>query len=59
MADPLSLLRSYTIAQKGIEERGDHIVFGEFSWPKGVQTNFRIYGYDILLFMSFETKIKC
>jgi parafibromin len=44
MADPLSLLRSYTIANKPIEERDGHILFGEFSWPKGVQTNFRIYG---------------
>jgi parafibromin len=39
-------LRSYTIAQKSIEEREGHIVFGEFSWPKAVQTNFRIYGYE-------------
>ena len=44
MADPLSLLRSYSVSSKTIEEREGHIIFGEFSWPKGVQTNFRIYG---------------
>lgn len=46
MADPLSLLRQYTIEGKQIEEREGHIIFGEFSWPKTVHTNFRIYGSE-------------
>ena len=40
MADPLSLLRHHNMAGKTIEEDGKNIMFGEFSWPKAVKTNF-------------------
>eukprot|EP00096_Caligus_rogercresseyi_P006844 TRINITY_DN2377_c0_g1_i2.p1 TRINITY_DN2377_c0_g1~~TRINITY_DN2377_c0_g1_i2.p1 ORF type:complete len:541 (+),score=182.42 TRINITY_DN2377_c0_g1_i2:29-1624(+) len=46
MADPLSLLRQYQIHGKKILERDGHIIFGEFSWPKNVKTNHKIYGSD-------------
>jgi len=46
MADPLSLLRHHNMAGKTIEEDGKNIMFGEFSWPKTVKTNFRIVGWD-------------
>ena len=36
MADPLSLLRQFNINRKTIVERDNHIIFGEFSWPKTV-----------------------
>ena len=46
MADPLTLLRDFNRQGKPIEEKdGKYIIFGEFSWPKTVKTNFRIYGY--------------
>lgn len=42
----MSLLRHYNINGKAIEEKdAKYIIFGEFSWPKTVKTNFRIYGY--------------
>ncbi|RZF37527.1 hypothetical protein LSTR_LSTR008565 [Laodelphax striatellus] len=40
MGDPLSLLRHFIINKKEIIERDDKIIFGEFSWPKNVETNF-------------------
>ncbi|XP_030756236.1 parafibromin-like [Sitophilus oryzae] len=40
MADPLSLLRQYNINKKEIIERDGQIIFGEFSWPKNVKTNY-------------------
>lgn len=45
MADPLSLLRQYNINKKEIIEREGQIIFGEFSWPKNVKTNYLKYGY--------------
>ncbi|XP_030374322.1 parafibromin [Scaptodrosophila lebanonensis] len=44
MADPLSLLRQYNINKKEIIERENQIIFGEFSWPKNVKTNYLKYG---------------
>ena len=44
MADPLSLLRQYNMQRKTIVERDSHIIFGEFSWPKTVKTNYVMYG---------------
>lgn len=44
MADPLSLLRQYNIQKKEIIEREGQIIFGEFSWPKNVKTNYLKYG---------------
>ncbi|XP_055375162.1 parafibromin [Condylostylus longicornis] len=44
MADPLSLLRQYNINKKEIVERENQIIFGEFSWPKNVKTNYLKYG---------------
>ena len=44
MADPLSLLRQFNMQRKQIIERDNNIIFGEFSWPKTVKTNYVIYG---------------
>ncbi|CAG9815814.1 unnamed protein product [Phaedon cochleariae] len=44
MADPLSLLRQYNVNKKEIIEREGQIIFGEFSWPKNVKTNYLMYG---------------
>ncbi|KAK4019888.1 hypothetical protein OUZ56_001889 [Daphnia magna] len=44
MADPLSLLRQFNVNKKEIIEREGQIIFGEFSWPKTVKTNYLIYG---------------
>ncbi|KAL0275871.1 UNVERIFIED_CONTAM: hypothetical protein PYX00_003597 [Menopon gallinae] len=44
MADPLSLLRQYNVNKKEIIERDGQIIFGEFSWPKTVKTNYLMYG---------------
>ncbi|XP_071450459.1 parafibromin [Hetaerina americana] len=44
MADPLSLLRQYNVNKKEIIERDNQIIFGEFSWPKTVKTNYLTYG---------------
>ncbi|KAI8129190.1 hypothetical protein FF38_13099 [Lucilia cuprina] len=44
MADPLSLLRQYNINKRDIIERDGQIIFGEFSWPKNVKTNYLKYG---------------
>ena len=47
MADPLTLLRDFNRQDKKVEEKdGKYIIFGEFSWPKTVKTNFRIYGSE-------------
>lgn len=48
MADPLSLLRQYNVNKKEIIERENQIIFGEFSWPKNVKTNYLMYGYVFL-----------
>jgi len=42
--DPLSILRQYNIKRKDIIERDGQIIFGEFSWPKAVKTNYLIWG---------------
>ena len=44
MADPLSLLRQYNVSKKEIIERDNQIIFGEFSWPKNVKTNYLVWG---------------
>lgn len=43
MADPLSLLRQYNVNKKEIIKRGNQIIFGEFSWPKNVKTNYLMW----------------
>jgi len=45
MADVLSVLRQYNIQKKEIVAKGDEVIFGEFSWPKNVKTNYVIWGY--------------
>lgn len=49
MADALSLLREYNVAKKAIEEHDGFIVFGDFSWPKNVKTNYVIWGWVLVL----------
>ncbi|CAG0890605.1 unnamed protein product [Darwinula stevensoni] len=44
MADPLSLLRQYNLNKKEIVEKEGNAIFGEFSWPKTVKTNYIIWG---------------
>uniref|UniRef100_A0A8C7MG11 Parafibromin n=1 Tax=Oncorhynchus kisutch TaxID=8019 RepID=A0A8C7MG11_ONCKI len=44
MADVLSVLRLYNIQKKEIVAKGDEVIFGEFSWPKNVKTNYVIWG---------------
>ena len=44
MADPLSLLRQFNMQRKTIVERDGHVIFGEFSWPKTVNTNYVEWG---------------
>ncbi|KAF3858712.1 hypothetical protein F7725_011913 [Dissostichus mawsoni] len=44
MADVLSVLRQYNIQKKVIVAKGDEVIFGEFSWPKNVKTNYIIWG---------------
>uniref|UniRef100_A0A671KS78 Parafibromin n=1 Tax=Sinocyclocheilus anshuiensis TaxID=1608454 RepID=A0A671KS78_9TELE len=44
MADVLSVLRLYNIQKKEIVAKGDEVIFGEFSWPKDVKTNYVIWG---------------
>ncbi|KAF6205400.1 hypothetical protein GE061_019572 [Apolygus lucorum] len=43
MADPLSILRQYNVSKKEIVERDNQLIFGEFSWPKNVKTNYLMY----------------
>ncbi|KAG8194555.1 hypothetical protein JTE90_013302 [Oedothorax gibbosus] len=44
MADPLSFLRKYNVNKKNITERNNQIIFGEYSWPKTVKTNYLVWG---------------
>ncbi|XP_067109191.1 parafibromin-like [Osmerus mordax] len=44
MEDVLSVLRQYNIQKKEIVAKGDEVIFGEFSWPKNVKTNYVIWG---------------
>uniref|UniRef100_A0A3Q3XA20 Parafibromin n=1 Tax=Mola mola TaxID=94237 RepID=A0A3Q3XA20_MOLML len=44
MADVLSVLRQYNSHKKEIVAKGDEVIFGEFSWPKNVKTNYIIWG---------------
>nr|XP_058151438.1 parafibromin-like [Dasypus novemcinctus] len=44
MADVLSILRQYSIQKKEILVKGDEVIFGEFSWPKSVKTNYEVWG---------------
>ncbi|VVC26130.1 Hypothetical protein CINCED_3A001888, partial [Cinara cedri] len=44
MADPLTFLRTYNINKKEIIIKDNHILFGDLSWPKTVNTNFLMYG---------------
>lgn len=48
MADVLSVLRQYNIQKKEIIAKGDEVIFGEFSWPKNVKTNYVIWGWVML-----------
>lgn len=60
MADPLSLLRQYNINKKEIIEREGQIIFGEFSWPKNVKTNYLKYGYVNTYSIPFRSlRFKC
>ncbi|XP_042534180.1 parafibromin-like [Dipodomys spectabilis] len=43
MADVLSVLRQYNIQKKEIVVNGDEVIFGEFSWPKNVKTNYTVW----------------
>ncbi|KAL4674845.1 hypothetical protein H8959_018779 [Pygathrix nigripes] len=47
MADVLSVLRQYNIQKKEIVVKGDEVIFGEFSWPKNVKTNYVVWGYRV------------
>uniref|UniRef100_A0A3P8VSU2 Parafibromin n=1 Tax=Cynoglossus semilaevis TaxID=244447 RepID=A0A3P8VSU2_CYNSE len=44
MADVLSVLRQYNSQKKEIVAKGEEVIFGEFSWPKNVKTNYIIWG---------------
>lgn len=57
MADPLSLLRQYNVNKKEIIEREGQIIFGEFSWPKNVKTNYLVYGYIFFTLLSFPFQL--
>ncbi|XP_036617876.1 parafibromin-like [Trichosurus vulpecula] len=46
MADVLSVLRQYTIQKKEIVVKVDEVIFGQFSWPKNVKTNYMIWGTE-------------
>lgn len=60
MADVLSVLRQYNIQKKEIVAKGDEVIFGEFSWPKNVKTNYVIWGYVIFYCTSlFLVAIIC
>jgi len=43
MADPLTLLRQFNINKRDVTEKGDQIIFGEFSYLKNVKTNYMVY----------------
>ena len=55
MADPLSLLRQFNINRKTIVERDNHIIFGEFSWPKTVSGKPK--GFWFYLSNSFRSRL--
>lgn len=57
MADPLSLLRQYNMKKREIIEREGQIIFGEFSWPKNVKTNYLKYGY-VFCYTATQSKNK-
>ena len=42
--DPLSLLRQFNMQKRQIIERDNNIIFGDFSWPKVIKTNYAIHG---------------
>ncbi|KAM3966516.1 parafibromin-like [Aphomia sociella] len=42
MADPLVLLRQYNVNKNEIIEQDNQIIFGEYSWPKNVKTNYLV-----------------
>lgn len=46
MADPLSQLRQFHINGQKIEERNGFIIFGDYGWPKEVNTNYQVYTTD-------------
>ena len=54
MADPLSLLRQFNINRKTIVERDNHIIFGEFSWPKTVSEKSRFL-FQFVKFLQVKT----
>jgi hypothetical protein len=61
MADVLSVLRQYNIQKKEIVAKGDEVIFGEFSWPKNVKTNYIIWGYVTVfpsMFVMFGLPLK-
>ena len=43
MADPLTLLRQFNINKRDVSEKDGQIIFGEFSYPKNVKTNYMVY----------------
>ena len=55
MADPLSLLRQFNINRKTIVERDNHIIFGEFSWPKTVTLQYRMFSCMNQTFFQVKT----
>lgn len=59
MADVLSVLRQYNIQKKEIVAKGDEVIFGEFSWPKNVKTNYIIWGYVSVCFFCHCTLQAC
>ena len=46
LADPLTLLRDFAIANKPITLEGDHVVFGRTRFPRGAPTAYRRSGGD-------------
>ncbi|KAM7336025.1 hypothetical protein ACRRTK_004518 [Alexandromys fortis] len=56
MADVLSVLRQYNIQKKEIVVKGDEVIFGEFSWPKNVKTNYVVWGLKIFLWLEDLTE---
>lgn len=59
MADPLSLLRQYNVNKREVIERDTQIIFGEFSWPKNVKTNYLKYGYVASQMQTVVVMLKC
>uniref|UniRef100_UPI00358EDFD6 parafibromin n=1 Tax=Myxine glutinosa TaxID=7769 RepID=UPI00358EDFD6 len=44
MADVLSVLRQHNTQRRDVLVKGDEVIFGEFSWPKSVRTNYVVWG---------------